>query len=347
MNPMIANIFGKANIARAHARLPLVDNRVGDFTYDDAGDAVLRFENPIQPRSAQIVPEGGAFINLEDMPDNALKIPFSALDKQFPNEVEKRYDLFALSIDGQTAHLQLNRQNPEILNKTFKIDCKIGYTIAGQNNFVVPEELISNEVPLSQSHGESADISTFHSVIYSNPELNMAANILSWIFDGKICIGPRQAQGHKNVVDEIQAVREGRDALQCGDLCKMWGTIAIHHGLNFRFVGLYSYGPRSEDLIAKSHAVVEIDTNDGPVLLDLWGNRIFSKGGRYLSLKEIIQALRVDGDFVLSHSLSCIPEVDITNKNGEESTIKSFYSGIEEYTNTYLNHIEIGQVKLV
>ncbi|MEE2566455.1 hypothetical protein [Hyphobacterium marinum] len=325
----------------------LIENQIADFHYDDEGAARLTMTKTGGIVSAILVPEGGTSRPLDSSPSGEIAIPFPALDEEFASEVEKNYELQVRYEDGDVALLQLKRQNPAILKERFNIEKPEGYTIAGRNNFIVGDGPLRRDVSLKAERGKGVDIAPFSCPVFKSPELNTASQILSWIFDGQICIGPRKSSSYPTVTEEMAAVRDAQDSIQCGDLCWIWAAVAHNHGLTFRFVGLYSYGPRFPDLVSKSHAVVELDTEDGPVLLDLWGNRIFYADGRFLSTEDLITALRVKNQFVLSHSLANVDNIEVMYKNKERGKIKTLFSGVEDYKNVYLNYVEISSVQTV
>lgn len=322
----------------------LVENQVADFAYLKDGSARLHLTKPDRIIAARLEPHGGEARALEVTAEGDITIPFPELDPLYEDEIEKHHDLIIEYADGDVSFLELRRQNPVSLKRHLNIESQNGYTIAGRNNFLDRKPIAKTVVYVDKARAEGIDTRAFKHTIFPSPELNKAAEILSWIFDGRVHIGPRENLTYASVSEQMQAVREGRDSLQCGDLCTVWAEIACHQQLSFRMVGLYSYGPQVADLVAMSHAVVELDTSQGPVILDLWANRLFYGEGRYLSLQDMIDLLRIQRSFVMSHSIAFNPNAEMAYRNSEYTTVNSLYRGIENYEHIYLNWVSIGEV---
>lgn len=315
-----------------------------EFDYTENGDARLRLDVPVLPgASLSISPEQS--IALVSDSDGASILPFAELDAADFNQLEKAYSLTFPTQKGSVG-LELLRQTPGHLDREFNLKTRHGYTILGRNDLGGPAELVDGgRETLPAVYSDGCHAYSGKEPIHGCRELDIAAEIVEELFSRPISVGPYNPDMPPTLLQYLAAVRDGRDAMQCGDFRRLFAHLAIRSGLTVRYASLFNYGPVLPDLIAKSHAIAEIDTPGGPVAIDPWFNRIFVKDGVFQSVSHLSELLQEGESGVEAVRLQPQRAFKPSGESGAYQNVgEACFPGMEDYA-CYFRYIECSPVE--
>tara|TARA_R110002073_G_scaffold126703_11_gene271684 strand:- start:398 stop:1372 length:975 start_codon:yes stop_codon:yes gene_type:complete len=317
-----------------------------EFDYTATGDARLRLDSPIVPGANLAIPHGGT-IALEIDSDGACLLPFAKLDAQDSSQLETDYCLSVQTPD-RSVDLELLRQTRAHLLREFGLETPHGYTILGQNDLGGPPDIIDKAPEiLAKSYSDGCATYSGSEAIHGCLELDIAAEIVGYLFSQPLSVGPSNPAMPTTLTGYLADLRAGRDAMQCGDFRRLFAHLAIRSGLTVRFAGLFNYGPVLPDLIAKSHAIAEIETPGGPVAIDPWFNRVFIRDGVFQSVAHLAELLQAADSGVEAVRLQPLRAFTPIGQTGSYQNVgEASFPGLDEYAG-YFRYIERIPVQLV
>ncbi len=195
--------------------------------------------------------------------------------------------------------LELIRQSQNQLMKKFGFYKKLGYTIIGRNNLILPQvkkQLTSLVKPENFSLKDSN--SWYPKIVLSSPEMPSALQysiaLDKYLWSKPIKKGPsnNSAPQFLSPVIQLKLLREFKWSTQCNSFRNIFVDFAtyVKEIPKVRAVNLLQYNGKFNDLIANSHAVVEIYSNSLKkwILFDPWFAVYFKYHDKFLSANDII-----------------------------------------------------------
>ncbi|WP_422003614.1 transglutaminase-like domain-containing protein [Pyruvatibacter mobilis] len=216
-------------------------------------------------------------------------ISYGSEDADWDGSLDTINHTIRISAGENKEEIVIHRQSAEELLDAYRFKKDDGYSIIANSTFDLSHGDKMYHYKFDRNGSFLPDLINLENFAGPN-ELAQAASISAWLDMQNLTYSPSRLPAEHTPWDmQIEALRRGKQGLQCGDYRNLFTSIALEAGIKIRWIGLLSFSVDGlDDATPYSHAALEVMTEQfGWVFYDPWHNLAFRENKEWLNTSEI------------------------------------------------------------